>query len=605
MAEPVIRIQEPTNAEAMSVRTRPLGDLQTVSQAKKELEARLLAIHDDLQLTQNIGLMFVKRQDDLRTCFEQLQQLEQLEQQQLSNGGDYLDSEDYDLPSAFKDQLTQLDKEYQEGQHGLLGLKGLINAQLSVTEAASGNDTTQSSSVLGPSALPSSTLPVQNITKPRRHKVVMPSGPSINDPAFPVQIQDELLNQVRYWTSQAEMKEKLNQEYDTKIQEMERIIDALNKQRRMREESEERQKEDQWNLELLNQELRSQNNDLQTQLSKAVHENQKLQKSFAAVTEQLEQIKDKEEKTAGQLELTKTRHEQDMQTMRKHTAGLQRDKSDLLKKMEDLNNLVSLQEKKLKTKTSQEMSATQPEPVEEPKAASPEPPTVVIEEPTPDQVDMDDEDALPGQLSSSEPKQTSLARETSFAHQQAIISELQTKLSQSMSERDELKKLLADREETIENMRFEGSVPSFTHHLGDHASSFGHPSHSASEADYLDPHGDILGENGGHSSVEYERMDSLASELDGQRAGTPMRGLFDELAQASTSIAPTPSVEVKDEEVMTDPIDNWVFALPLVAQKLASLEAEKESLTTEAAAATKALEAAQAAQASQATETAS
>lgn len=33
------------------------------------------------------------------------------------------------------------------------------------------------------------------------------------------------------------MKEKLNQEYDTKISEQERIIDALNKQRRMREES--------------------------------------------------------------------------------------------------------------------------------------------------------------------------------------------------------------------------------------------------------------------------------------------------------------------------------------------------------------------------------
>lgn len=61
---------------------------------------------------------------------------------------------------------------------------------------------------------------------------------SVNDAAFPVQIQEELLNQVRYWTSQAEMKEKLNQEYDTKINEQERIIDALNKQRRLREESE-------------------------------------------------------------------------------------------------------------------------------------------------------------------------------------------------------------------------------------------------------------------------------------------------------------------------------------------------------------------------------
>jgi hypothetical protein len=65
----------------------------------------------------------------------------------------------------------------------------------------------------------------------------VPSAPSFNDPAFPVQIQEELLNQVRYWTSQAEMKEKLNQDYDLKITEQERIIDALNKQRRIREEN--------------------------------------------------------------------------------------------------------------------------------------------------------------------------------------------------------------------------------------------------------------------------------------------------------------------------------------------------------------------------------
>ncbi|KAG0223238.1 hypothetical protein BGW41_005677 [Actinomortierella wolfii] len=627
MAEPVIRVQEPTTTVVdTTVRTKPLGTLQTVSQAKKELEARLLAIHEDLQLTQNIGLLFVKRQEDLRTCFEQLEQLEQLEQQQQQQQQQQhgLDGDDQssslapenELPPAFKEHLNQLDKEFQEGQNGLLGLKGLIDAQLPSTETTSNNDTTtQASSVLGPSALPSSTLPVQNITKPRRHKVVMPSVPSINDPNFPVQIQEELLNQVRYWTSQAEMKEKLNQEYDTKIQEMERIIDALNKQRRLREESEERQKEDQWNLELLNQELRTQNSELQSQLSKAVHENQKLQKSFAAVTEQLEQLKDKEEKTAGQLELTKARHEQDMQTMRKHTAGLQRDKSDLLKKMEELNNLVSLQEKKLKTKASQEAaaaaaaaaaSAEHSEAEEKSRSASPELQTVVPEEPTPAEVEMDHAADLAEQSSASDGKQTSLARETSFAHQQAIISELQTKLSQSMSERDELKKLLADREETIEQLRFEGSVPSFPHHLGDRTSSFGHMSHSsrgASEAEHLGGHGDILGETGGFDNMEGERMDSLASELEGPRSSTPMRGLFDELAQASgSSGSSAPSVEVKDEEVMTDPIDQWVLTLPMVAEKLASLEAAKETLTAQAAEATKALQEAQAAQASQATE---
>ncbi|KAF9571039.1 hypothetical protein EC968_001073 [Mortierella alpina] len=538
----------------------PLASLQTVAQARAQLEARLVGIHNDLQLTQTIGLLFVKRQEDLKSCFDQLQELKDLEspphQQHLgfdtdsASGSESLAQQP--LPESLREQLALIDKEFQEGQNGILGLKGLIDAQL----------------------------------------VVVPSTPSINDAAFPVQIQEELLNQVRYWTSQAEMKEKLNQEYDTKITEQERIIDALNKQRRMREESDERLKEDQWNLELMNQELRAQNTDLQAQLSRAQHETTKVQKALAVASEQVEQLKDKEERTAGQLELTKSRHEQDMVTMRKHTAGIQREKSDLLKKMEDLNATVAQQQQKLAKKATleaivaaQDREDLEPEsPVEAP---------ILIQ--APPRLPNNDEIApAPVASTTNEPKTASLARETSFAHQQSIISELQSKLSKEISEKEqlisakeellnekeELAKMLADREETIETLRLESTMTVVDTPAVSDASfsqptlrSAGHVS-ELSEADTLGSIEEI------HDSI---KEDALNGGLPPVRPASPIHsgGLFAELAQAKSfteeskpvseaesmveahaALESKPVVEYKDQEVMTEPIESWIHTIP-------------------------------------------
>jgi len=117
----------------------PLAGLQTVEQARAELEARLVAIHDHLQMTQTIGLLFVKRQEDLRSCFEQLQEFKDLEskqphQQSSSDSSDGASASEsvtqLPLPEPLREQLALLDKEFQEDQNGILELKSLIDAQL-------------------------------------------------------------------------------------------------------------------------------------------------------------------------------------------------------------------------------------------------------------------------------------------------------------------------------------------------------------------------------------------------------------------------------------------------------------------------------------------
>ncbi|KAF9903143.1 hypothetical protein EC991_004126 [Linnemannia zychae] len=572
--------QMPKNSTSSS-----LANLQTIAQARTELEGRLTNIQNDLQLTQTIGLLFIKRQEDLKNYFEQLQMLDEQEKQATADQGEGIDANleggddavgSKPLPESFREQLVALDREFQEGQDGLVGLKSLIDAQLPVTASNSTNDlsTLRSGSILAPSALPSSTLPTQTISKPRRHKVNMNTAPSTNDAAFPLQIQEELLNQVRYWTTQAELKEKLNQEYDLKINEQERIIDALHKQRRLREESEERQKEDQWNLELQNQGLRDQNNDLQAQLSKANHEIAKVQKAFTTAAEQVEQLKDKEEKTSSQLEITKSRHEQDMMTMRKHMAGIQREKSDLLIKVDDLNATMTLQQRKLAKKATLDAIALAQE-IED-KATADEPTVeapVLIQAPA--KAPSGEEVVVPAVAAAVvEPKVASLARETSYAHQQSIISELQTKLSKEITEKEELitekeellvekeelVKMLADREETIETLRLEG-VAGFEPTPLDEKSSIGllqgRGSRHASDMDVLD---DINGFD--HRDLSMSLSESGSRDFsNGRGSPFPTGGLFAELAHA-TSTTNVKAAEYKDQEVMTEPIESWIHTIP-------------------------------------------
>ncbi|KAF9437287.1 hypothetical protein BGZ76_001349 [Entomortierella beljakovae] len=576
--------------------TTPISNVQTIDQARAELEARLSGIHNDLQLTQRIGLLFVKREDELKSCYEQLQQLNELEEQQTQEG----DDEDAEakggsrvLPESFREQLNALDKDFQEGENGIAGLKKLIDAQLpSDSNAANDLQSSRSASVLGPSALPSSALPTQTISKPRRHKVVMNSGPAVSDAAFPLQIQEELLNQVRYWTSQAEMKEKLNQEYDTKINEQERIIDALNKQRRLREEAEERQKEDQWNLELQNQDLRNQNAELQAQLSKAMHENGKIQKAFTTATEQVEQLKDKEEKTTGQMEVMKSRFEQDIAALRKHVSGVQREKSELLTKVDELNDAISAQQLKLSKKATVDAIAAAQE-LEEKEQENKSAPPILIQSPPriPTSEDTTSTTTAAASQLAVEPKIASLARETSFAHQQSIISELQTKLNKEitekeelitakeelltekeellsekeelLSEKEELVKMLADREETIETMRLEGVAAFEPDSLSNKSSlallGAGNSSKHPSELGLLDE-----AEAADHRDLSMTLSENSSHEFsNGRSSPFPAGGLFAELAQAtSQQTIIKPPVECKDQEIMTEPIESWIRTVP-------------------------------------------
>lgn len=328
-------------------------------------------------------------------------------------------------------------------------------------------------------------------------------------------------------------------------------------------------------MELQNQELRNQNVDLQAQLSKATHENAKVQKAFATATEQVEQLKDKEEKTSSQLEITKSRHEQDMATMRKHMAGIQREKSDLLTKVEDLNATMTLQQRKLAKRATLDAIALAQE-MEEKAAAEPTVEAPVLIQ-APAKTVSGEEVVVPAIVAPAvvEPKVASLARETSFAHQQSIISELQSKLSKEITEKEELitekeellvekeelAKMLADREETIETMRLEGVAVFEPTPLNEKSSLGllqGHGSHNASDMDVLD---DVDGYD--HRDLSMSLSESGSRDFsNGRGSPFPTGGLFAELAQATSTTNVKAAAEYRDQEVMTEPIESWLHTVP-------------------------------------------
>ena len=191
-------------------------------------------------------------------------------------------------------------------------------------------------------------------------------------------------------------------------------------------------------------------------------------------------------------------------------------------------------------------------------------------------------DDLPGTASAalipgaSEPKVASLARETSFAHQQSIISELQAKLSKEISEKEqllvakdelqsekeELAKMLADSEETIEHLRFGGLDPAVAGTVAVGAGAVAA--------------GEIL------SGLGEQETRSAADEVE-HRPVSPMHagGLFAELALAKSTEPAKPVTEYRDQETASEPIESWIHSIPglvpapVVKEKIVEVPVEK------------------------------
>ncbi|KAI8970085.1 hypothetical protein BDF20DRAFT_102969 [Mycotypha africana] len=304
---------------------------------------------------------------------------------------------------------------------------------------------------------PSSLLPLPppptGSTPTKRRSKVPTSDRRNTDIEFATEIGQGLLLEVRKMQALLQEKEEKLRTLEIQKADLERAAEAMAKQMRQREENEEKLKEETWNLELAKQELVISVTELQSNLTKATAEQTKLAKQVNDLRAEIEQLRDREEKLTATIEDMKQRHEQDMTSIRRHTAAIQREKADQTKQIETLTSELAIAkaqsrigkhasiESELNSRAGQTGNQTDSDQTKSTAAVK--------------------DDRSPTSSPPSSPKLSPARNQamevetlkTSLAHAHRMVSNLRSNLHKEKTEKFELKKLLAESQETIEQLQ--------------------------------------------------------------------------------------------------------------------------------------------------------
>ncbi|KAI9023675.1 meiotic cell cortex C-terminal pleckstrin homology-domain-containing protein [Phycomyces nitens] len=258
------------------------------------------------------------------------------------------------------------------------------------------------------------------------------------DIEFATEIGQGLLLEVRKMQSLLQEKEEQLRALEIQKADLERSTDLTTKQLRLREETEEKLKEEIWNLELAQQEITLTVTDLQQHLNRATTDQQRALQQVDALQTELEQAQDREERQNVTIDGMKIRHEQDLTSVRRHAANLARDNTEQQKQIENLTREMAILRAQATIGTTSQPNST-PSP-------SPAPSLSVLEcPPTP-------EPSSPPPMIRRQSIEAETLK-TTLGHAHRMVSNLRSNLHREKTEKFELKKLLAESQETIEQLQ--------------------------------------------------------------------------------------------------------------------------------------------------------
>ncbi|KAI9314414.1 hypothetical protein BX666DRAFT_450825 [Dichotomocladium elegans] len=298
------------------------------------------------------------------------------------------------------------------------------------------------------SLLPLPPPPSGSTPTKRRSKV--PNADRRNtDIEFATEIGQGLLIEVRKMQALLQERDDQLKALQAQKADLERAAEAMAKQLRQKEENEEKLKEEAWNLELAKQELTVSVTELKQNLNRANAEQKRMAENNDELTAEIEHMRDREEKRTAKIEAMKQKYEYDVANLRRHSAGLQREKADFAKQVEALNSELAIAKAQSRiTKRShselrpvvsaeqdREPSETEAAPAKERSSSGSTPP------PSPKQ--------LPSRNQALEVE----TLKTSLAHAHRMVSNLRSNLHREKTEKFELKKLLNEYQETIEQLQ--------------------------------------------------------------------------------------------------------------------------------------------------------
>ncbi|EIE85581.1 hypothetical protein RO3G_10291 [Rhizopus delemar RA 99-880] len=289
--------------------------------------------------------------------------------------------------------------------------------------------------------------PPPNHTSSSKQRSKYTNGSKRNpDIEFATEIGQGLLVEVRKLQNLIQEKDETIKHLEAFRTENERHHETSQRYLRQREEVEERLKEENWNLEVANQELRAHLSESNQTIAKHNSEYARLIKQIKSQSEQIDIMKAQEEKNASLIEAMKARHEQETHQLRKHAANAQRENSQVQKQMEALNTELKICKAKLAIKMAT-ASVRSEEPAEH------------IE--TVEKIDHESDHSnkenhlTPSASSTTTNRSQQMETETlkqSLAHAHRIISNLRSSAHKEKLEKFELKKMLSDSQETVEQL---------------------------------------------------------------------------------------------------------------------------------------------------------
>ncbi|KAI9486371.1 MAG: hypothetical protein EXX96DRAFT_516368 [Benjaminiella poitrasii] len=358
-----------------------------------------------------------------------------------------LDLNQYDqeqeLPLEIRSKLENLANKFQY-------LKSTANSHTSSSKLKTSNPSVDMSPSLPPP--PTNSSPTKQRTK------LMNGNRRNPDIEFATEIGQGLLIEVRKLQNILQEKDEIIKQLQLSQADNERTYETIQKQLKQKEENDEKLKEENWDLEVKNQELQTHLSEANQAITKHNVELGRLTKQLKSQSEQMDIMKAQEEKSTSMMEVMKARHEQETHQLRRHAATAQREQAQLQKEVDALNTEVKICKAKLAIKLATAHRADESDAL------------LNVRNDDPDLLDPMSGSAHSGsntaavaaatQASRSQAMETETLKQ-SLAHAHRIISNLRSSYHKEKLEKFELKKMLSESQEHIEQMRKEvASQPS-------------------------------------------------------------------------------------------------------------------------------------------------
>ncbi|KAI9027132.1 hypothetical protein CLU79DRAFT_740428 [Phycomyces nitens] len=441
----------PSSSTSASARSSP--------QPRNELEQQLAEKEKQLQETRSVieKNVFAKQIRQIQDKLKEYDHQKTNQQQAGYEAGQQRSPSLDNLPPVTMEKLRNLERDFSSHRVNPLspGLTGLRKEKLLQRSNGLEPLPSPSSSTLLPPVHghDSSILPLPpsltGSTPTKRRSKVPNTDRRNTDIEFATEIGQGLLLEVRKMQALLQEKEEQLRALEIQKADLERAAESMAKQLRQREENEEKLQQETWNLELAKQELTVSVTELQQNLSKARSEQNKLSKQLNQLVSEIEHLRDREEKLTATVDMMKNRHEQDMSAIRRQSAGLQREKSDQSKQIEALTSELAIIK-------AQSKIAKRSDPDLRPSTS-----VEVSDEPNAEISNVAKEGSSPNTTPPPSPKQTPTRNQalevetlkTSLGHAHRMVSNLRSHLHKEKTEKFELKKLLSESQETIEQFQ--------------------------------------------------------------------------------------------------------------------------------------------------------